>query len=154
MSRVVASLPEMEGTVQATESTATPEALFAAASDVAAYPDWASGVKDVEILDTDTEGRATRARFVIEAMIRRITYVLEYRYVYPNKISWSAEPGDDITSMEGSYTFEPLEDGGSEIVYALAVDPAFKVPGFLRSQAERTIVNTALRDLRRQAESG
>lgn len=142
----------MEGTVQATESTATPDVLFAVAADVAAYPDWASGVKEVEVLDTDAAGRALRARFVIEAMIRRITYVLEYRYDEPNRISWLAEPGEDITSMEGSYTFESLEDGGSEIVYALAVDPAFKVPGFLRNQAERTIVNTALRDLKRRAE--
>jgi len=55
--------------------------------------------------------------------------------------------------MEGSYRFTPTDDG-TDVVYALAVTPAFKVPGFLRSQAERHIVTTALRSLRRRAEAG
>ncbi len=143
----------MEGTVRTAESSASPEELFAVAADMAKYPEWAEGVKAVEILDTDDDGRATAARFEVEAMVRRITYVLDYAYDPPTTISWTARPGDDIDEMEGSYTFTPTEDGGTEVVYALAVKPAFKVPGFLRSQAERHIVTTALRSLRRRAES-
>jgi hypothetical protein len=54
--------------------------------------------------------------------------------------------------MEGSYTFNPLESGGTEIVYALRVEPAFTVPGFLRRQAEKQIVSSALRELKQHAE--
>jgi len=143
----------MEGTVRTAESTATPEQLFAVASDLEHYPEWAEGVKEVEILATDPNGNATSARFVVEAMVRRITYVLDYSYEPPNSITWKAQPGDDIEAMEGSYTFTALEGGRTEVVYALAVAPAFKVPGFLRSQAERHIVTTALRSLRRRAEA-
>jgi len=142
----------MEGTVRSAESSATPEALFAVASDLERYPEWAEGVKEVEILETDTDGRARAASFVVEAMVRRITYVLEYEYDPPNGITWTARPGDDIEAMEGSYRFTPTDDG-TDVVYALAVTPAFKVPGFLRSQAERHIVTTALRSLRRRAEA-
>ncbi len=144
----------MEATIRATESSASAERLFEVAADVAAYPEWADGVKEVEILSTDEEGRALRARFVVAAMISEITYVLAYSYQYPNQISWVAEPGADIEAMEGSYTFEPLEGGGTQVVYALAVRPAFRIPGFLRGQAERHIVTTALRGLKRKAESG
>lgn len=143
----------MEGTVRTSESSATPEELFAVAADLENYPEWAEGVKGVEILETDSDGRAASARFDVEAMIRRITYVLDYTYDHPTSITWKAQPGDDISEMEGSYTFTPLDDGGTEVVYALAVTPSFQVPGFLRSQAERHIVTTALRSLRRRAEA-
>jgi uncharacterized membrane protein len=143
----------MEGTVRTAESTATAEQLFAVAADLEHYPEWADGVKGVEILETDAAGRATAARFDVEAMVRRISYVLEYTYDPPHMITWTARPGADIEEMEGSYTFTATPDGGTEVVYALAVTPAFKVPGFLRSQAERHIVTTALRSLRRRAEA-
>jgi hypothetical protein len=55
--------------------------------------------------------------------------------------------------MEGSYEFTLKDDGMTEIVYALRVDPAFTVPGFLRRQAERQIVQAAIRNLRRRAEA-
>jgi len=142
----------VEGTIRSTETTAAPEVVFAVAADLAGYPDWATGVNEVEILESDDDGRAKRARFEIEGFIKRIGYELEYTYEPPVKISWRAIPGTDIKDMEGSYTFNELESGGTEIVYALRVDPAFVVPGFLRRQAEKQIVGSALRELKRHAE--
>jgi len=46
-----------------------------------------------------------------------------------------------------------LESGGTEVLYALRVEPAFTVPGFLRRQAEKQIVSSALRGLKKRAES-
>jgi hypothetical protein len=51
--------------------------------------------------------------------------------------------------LEGSYTFNET-DSGTEVVYALTVEPNFKIPGFIRSQAERQIVTTALKGLRKR----
>jgi hypothetical protein len=39
------------------------------------------------------------------------------------------------------------------VLFALRVDPAFTVPGFLRRQAEKQIVSSALRGLKRRAEA-
>ncbi len=141
----------MEGTVRSSEASASPEIVFSVAADLAAYPQWATGVATVEILETDSEGRAARARFEVDGFIKRITYELEYEYDAPHRMSWRAVPGDDIKEMEGYYEFRPREDG-TEIVYALRVEPAFVVPGFLRRQAEKQIVQAALRGLRRRAE--
>ena len=143
----------MEGTVRSSEANAPPEAVFAVAADLAAYPEWATGVASVEVLETDAEGRAARARFEVDGFIKRIEYELEYEYDAPHRISWKAIPGDDIKDMEGYYEFRP-KGGGTEIVYALRVEPAFVVPGFLRRQAEKQIVQAALRGLRRRAEEG
>ncbi|MBT8196902.1 MAG: SRPBCC family protein [Acidimicrobiia bacterium] len=141
-----------EGTVQSIVVDASPEDVEAVAVDLASYPEWASAVKTVEIHEEDEEGRPVRATFVTEAMIKEITYTLTYDHGSDTGFSWEAEEGPDIRSMEGSYEFIELEDGTTEVVYALKVDPAFTVPGFLRRQAEKTIVSTALRGLKKRAE--
>ncbi len=141
----------MDGTVRTSEVNAAPEAVFAVAVDLAAYPEWATGVAAVEVLETDADGRPRRARFEVDGFVKRITYELIYEYDFPHRISWRAVPGDDIRDMEGYYEFRPREDG-TEIVYALRVEPAFVVPGFLRRQAEKQIVQAALRGLRRRVE--
>lgn len=137
-----------EGTVQSIEVDADPAACFAVASDVAAYPEWATGVRSTEVLEIDDEDRPSRAAFVIDGMVKEIAYTLSYTYDEPRSMSWTAEPGADLKSLEGSYTFRELGEGRTEIVYALKADPAFTIPGFLRRQVEKQIVGTALRGLR------
>lgn len=143
----------MEGTVQSIEVSADAQTIYEVALDLDAYPEWATGVKEVEIEAEDEYGRPMRVSFVADAMIKEISYTLLYRYDLENGFSWSAEPGDDITAMEGSYKFNDLEDGGTEVLYALKVEPAFTVPGFLRRQAEKQIVSNALRGLKKRAEN-
>ncbi len=142
-----------EGTVQSMEVAAPVKTLFEVAADVGAYPEWATGVRSVEVLERDDAGRAHRAVFVVDGMVKEITYTLVYSYDAPHRISWVAEPGDDIREMTGSYEFTELEDGSTEVLYALRAETAFKIPGFLRRQVERQIVGTALRGLRNRAEA-
>lgn len=144
----------MEGTVQSIEVSADPQHVFEVALDLEAYPEWATGVKDVDVLEEDELGRPLRVAFVAHAMIKEISYTLVYRYDLESGFSWVAEPGPDIKAMEGSYQFEELEEGGTKVLYALRVDPAFTVPGFLRRQAEKQIVSSALRGLKKRSERG
>ena len=143
----------MEGTVQSIEVSADAQKVYEVALDLDAYPEWATGVKEVEIHEEDEYGRPIRVSFVADAMIKEISYTLLYRYDLDDGFSWSAEPGADITAMEGSYKFTTMEDGGTDVLYALKVEPAFTVPGFLRRQAEKQIVSNALRGLKKRAES-
>ncbi|HKX75262.1 MAG TPA: SRPBCC family protein [Acidimicrobiia bacterium] len=142
-----------EATVESIEIKASPEEVFAVAADLDSYPEWATGLKEIEVLAHDDQGRAARARFVVDGMIKEITYVLNYRYEQPHTMSWEAEPGSpDINQLEGSYTFREAGDGLTEVVYALRVEPSFTIPGFLRRQAEKQLVGTALRGLRKRVE--
>lgn len=138
-----------EGTFSQLEIDAAPEALYEVAADVGVYPEWATGVKEVEVLELDAEGRVDRARFVLEGFIKEIEYVLKYTHEFPNSLSWYAEESDDLKMLEGSYTFTPV-DGSTEVVYSLTVEPKFTIPGFIRRQAEKQIVTTALRGLRKR----
>jgi hypothetical protein len=142
----------VEGTIRSTETSADQTTVFEVACELEAYPEWATGVVEVEVLERDDDGRPSRARFVVDGFVKRISYELEYEYEAPGLMRWTGVPGDDIKEMEGSYEFRAEEDGGTTIVYALRVAPSFSVPGFLRRQAERQIVQAALRGLRRRAE--
>ena len=142
-----------EGTVESIEIKGTPAEVFAVAADLAAYTEWATGVKEIEILETDEAGRAHRARFVIDVMVKEITYTLVYSYDEPSSMRWEAEPGPDLKELEGSYVFSEVADGRTEVVYGLKADPSFTIPGFLRRQAEKQLVGTALRGLRKRVES-
>ncbi len=139
-----------EGTFQTLEIDAPAEAIYDAAADIGSYPEWATGVKEVEVLGSTADGRVERARFVIEGFVKEIEYVLRYTHDRPNSLTWVAEEDSkDVKMLEGSYTFNPVE-GATEVIYALSVEPNFIVPGFLRRQAEKQIVTTALRGLRKR----
>ncbi len=143
----------IERTVRSIETSAPPVAVFAVASNLEEYPSWASAVKDVEVLERGDNDLPSRVQMSVDIMIRQISYVLDYTWDPPRAFEWSAEPSADLKELDGRYEFNALEDGGTEIVYALRVEPAFSLPGFLRKQAEKQIVGTALRELKRKAEA-
>lgn len=142
-----------ESTVQSIDVKATPEECFDVAADIAEYPEWATGVRSTEVLETTDDGRVHRASFVIDGMVKEIAYTLTYTYDHPSRMTWLADSGDDIKELEGSYAFEQIEDGRTRVTYALRAEPAFSIPGFLRRQVEKQIVTTALRGLRSRVES-
>jgi uncharacterized membrane protein len=138
-----------DGTFQTLEIDATPDDLYQVVADVANYPDWATGVKEVEVLESGTDGEVLKARFVLEGFIKEIEYVLAYTHDRPNSLSWTSIESDDVKMLEGSYTFHEGDDS-TEVVYGLTVETVFTIPGFIRRQAERQIVTTALRGLRKR----
>jgi len=142
----------VEGTVQRVEVSAEPQHVYEVALDLEAYPEWAGGIKSVTITAQDDHGRPAKADFVVDGMVKEIAYTLVYDYDQDNGFAWEAIPNADIRSLKGQYEFNALGDGECEVVYALKVDPAFTVPGFLRRQAEKQIVGTALRGLKKRAE--
>ena len=147
----------VEGTVQSIEVSAEPQHVYDVALDLEAYPDWASGVKAVSILEEDEHGRPLKVDFEVDVMVKEISYTLVYHQLGWERgrfgFAWSAIPNDDIRALEGRYEFNALDEGGTDVVYALKVDPAFSFPGFLRKQAEKQIVGAALRGLKNRAEA-
>lgn len=133
---------------------ATAEELMAIVADVASYPDWLPDVKHVEVLETDAEGRPAAATMTVDATIKEVTYTLDYEYDGVERMSWTNRPGGDVRSIDGSYTFEINDDGGTTAVYDLSIDPGFPVPGFLLKRATKHITAAALDGLKARAEEG
>jgi ribosome-associated toxin RatA of RatAB toxin-antitoxin module len=144
----------VERTAERLIVSATPERCIAVVCDVEVYPQWVADVKDVRVLERDGEGRALVVAFRAGAFGRSTSYVLAYDYSeLPRKVSWSQRDGDITRSLDGSYQFLPTPDGGTEVVYELAIDLRVPVPGFVRRRAEGQILHAALRDLKSRAES-
>ena len=122
-------------------------------ADFGAYPDWATGVRSAEVLESGPDGRALRVRFGLDAGVIRDSYVLAYDWNGDASVHWRlAESGSVLTEMAGAY--ELADDGaGTKVSYELTVGTRVPMLGMLRRRAERTIIETALKGLKSRAES-
>lgn len=124
--------------------------------DLEAYPAWVGDVREVTILERGEQGRAVRARFRLETAVVRDTYVLAYRWDLAEagaaEVSWNLVESDVLTAMDGSYRLRAVP-GGTEVEYVLGVQLRVPLPGLIRRRAEKTIIETALKGLRRRAEA-
>ncbi|MEV7396071.1 SRPBCC family protein [Aeromicrobium sp. NPDC092404] len=122
-------------------------------ADFGAYPDWATGVKAADIVDAG-DGRAKQVHFVLDASPIRDEYDLGYTWDGDRSVSWSlAEKGSMLKSMDGAYILEPVDDARTRVTYQLAVDVSIPLLGMLKRKAEKVIIDTALKGLKKQVES-
>lgn len=127
--------------------------IMAAIADFEAYPEWTGGVKQVTILEPGTDGRADRVRFTLDAGVVKDTYELDYVWAADGlSVAWTLASGQMQKSQEGSYVLRPLGDGSTEVTYTLSVQLTIPMIGMLRRKAERTIMDTALKELRKRVE--
>jgi ribosome-associated toxin RatA of RatAB toxin-antitoxin module len=142
---------------QATEHTsiaAPPERCFDVAADLEHYPQFFNDVKEVEIKERDDLGRPLLATFRTAAFGRSTTYTLSYDYTdAPHTLAWNLTQGDITTKLDGSYVFDPGENGSTDVTYHLEAELRVPIPGFIKMRATSRIMTSALRDLKAQVES-
>ncbi|ASU79554.1 cyclase [Actinopolyspora erythraea] len=123
-------------------------------ADFGSYPEWAEAVKETEVLSWTAEGTAERVRFVLDAGVVKDTYTLAYEWSTDGlSVSWTLVEGQVQKSQRGSYTLRPLEPGRTEVTYSLAVDLSIPMIGMFKRKAEKMIMDTALKELKRRVES-
>jgi uncharacterized membrane protein len=133
---------------------ASPEQCYAVAIDFDHYPEWATDVKYVEVLERDGDGRGTRVKYRISALGKTMGYILAYDYAdAPGGFSWVLEKAEVLRQLDGSYSFE-AQDGGTRVGYVLAVDVTLPLPGFMKRAAANMIVDNAMKQLKRYVEAG
>lgn len=132
---------------------AEPAAVMAVIADFDAYPRWATGVKQTEVLDEGPDGRAARVRFLLDAAPIRDEYVLAYDWNHDEAVTWTLESGKVLKGMDGAYELAPAE-GSTRVTYRLAVEVSIPMIGMLRRKAEKVIIDTALKGLKKRVEQG
>jgi len=139
---------------QATSSItidATRKDVMDVIADFAGYPDWAGFVKQAEVLDEGTGGRPAKARFVLDAGVLKADYTLAYTWAPDDsKVSWTLDQGS-LKEMTGSYTL--VGDSPTEVTYALSVDIGVPMLGMFKRKAEKVIMDTALKELKKRVEA-
>src|SRR5690606_10540503 len=126
--------------------------VMAVIADLPSYPEWAGQVKSVEVLSSGPDGRPETVRFVLDAGVISDTYTLAYTWVDDRSVSWRvAEPGRMVSALDGSYALADT-GRGVEVTYELTVDLAVPMIGMIKRKAEKVIVDTALKGLKKRVE--
>ena len=133
---------------------APPARIMAVIADFAAYPEWTNAVKQTEVLTTGDDGRAEQVQFTLDAGPIKDVYTLAYEWSPDDRgMSWNLVKGQMQRAQKGSYVLEPKGDR-TEVTYTLSVTLAIPLLGLLRRKAERVIMDTALKELKRRVEHG
>jgi ribosome-associated toxin RatA of RatAB toxin-antitoxin module len=134
----------------------TPETVLGAISDFEHYPQWAAAVKEAVVLERQPDGHASKVRFTLDAGAVRDVYSLDYTWDFAadgtGELSWTLDESGVMRSMDGSYRLA-ASAGGTQVTYRLAIDLRIPMLGMLRRKAEKTIIETALTELRKHVES-
>jgi hypothetical protein len=147
------SLPDMaDESTQSIVIDATPERIMAVIANFVDYPEWTNAVKHNEVLDAGDGGRAKRVRFVLDAGVVKDEYVLAYQWADDGlAVSWELVKGQMQKAQQGSYRLEP-RNASTTVTYTLAVQLSIPMIGLFRRKAEKMIMDTALKELKRRVE--
>jgi ribosome-associated toxin RatA of RatAB toxin-antitoxin module len=141
-----------ERTNGSTEIDATPKEVMAVITDFDAYPEWAEGMKETEVLKKDKQGRGTQVRFSVSSFGLSDTLVFAYTYQAGDKgVSWKLVEAKNVKDLEGSYDLEDA-GGSTKVTYELSMEPAIPVPGLVKRQIEKRMLRSALDGLKKRVE--
>jgi len=112
--------------------------------DYEAYPQWA-------------EVRTAEVAFEVDVpVLGKATYTLTYRYAPGDTgLSWvTKEARGAIRDIRGEYLLNEVPDSGTKVTYRLAVEIGVLVPGFVRTEGAKRVIENALERLKRRVEMG
>lgn len=148
-----------DSTSSTIEIAAEPGAVLDVIADFEAYPEWAGQVKNVTVLTEDGDGWADQVEYVLDAGAIKDTYVLKYDWDDIEEdgtgaVSWSLVRASVLTALNGSYALVATNGGqGTKVTYDLEVDVRIPMIGMLKRKAEKVIIDTALKELKKRVES-
>lgn len=124
------------------------EVLF----DIANYPSWSTSFKSVTVLTSDDQGRPTQVSMSVDAGALKDKPTLNYDWsAYPNRLDFSLEDADLLTQMSGGYSVKENGDE-TEVTFELTVALSMPVPNIMRTKAEKSTIDLALKQLKEKLE--
>jgi hypothetical protein len=133
---------------------ADPAAIMEVIADFESYPDWTGSLRSVKVTVPGENGaRAQQVAFSMDAGLLKDNYELSYIWAADGmSVSWTLVHGQLQRSQQGSYVLRSTPMG-TEVTYTLAVDLTMPMIGVLRRKAEKVILDTALKELRKRVEA-
>ena len=142
-----------DSTSQTIYIDANPSTVMDVIADIGSYPDWIAEYQETEVLEIDADGYPKTARLVLDASVLKDTMVFSYVWPADHKsVSWSLVSSSLLKSLHGAYRLAP-KGSGTEVTYDLAVDLVIPMIGLLKRKAERRLIDTALKDLKKRVEA-
>jgi hypothetical protein len=133
--------------------TASADEVRAVLFDIASYPSWSTSFKSVTVLASDGQGRPTQVSMSVNAGALKDKPTLNYDWsAYPDRLDFSLEDADLLTQMSGGYI---VKDNGdeTEVTFELTVALSMPVPDIMRTKAEKSTIDLALKQLKEKLEN-
>jgi carbon monoxide dehydrogenase subunit G len=134
------------------EIAASKAEVMAVIADFEAYPEWSGQIKAVTVDEVGADGRAKQVTFSLDAGVIRDEYTLAYTWHGDDKVEWDLVRSGALKSQQGSYLLVE-QDGRTEVTYRLAVDLNIPMLGMFKRKAEKVIIDTALKGLKKRVEA-
>lgn len=129
-------------------------AIMKVIADFGSYPEWAGQVRKAEVLAVGDDGRPASVRFVLDAGVISDEYTLGYEWSGDESVTWHVvEAGRMVSALNGSYRLAEEPGGATRVTYELAVDLKVPMIGMIKRKAEKVIIDTALKGLKKRVES-
>jgi uncharacterized membrane protein len=133
------------------------ERCFEIAADIEGAPEWQGSLQDVEVLERDSDRRASLVETKSDAKVKSVRALLRFTYEEPTRVEWVQEKGD-TKSLKGWWDLEDLGGGRTRATYALEADPGRMLGMLLRGPAESAVrdflLGGAAEGLKQKAEAG
>ena len=138
-----------EQTSASIDIAASPADIMAVIADFEHYPEWVDSMKSAEVL-TRSGRKVKTVRMVLDHSLVKDDYVLAYEW-QPTKVSWQLVEGTLLKTMDGAYELTP-KGANTTVTYHLAVDVNLPMIGLFKRKAEKTIIDGALKNLKKRVE--
>ena len=132
---------------------ASAEEVRAVLFDIATYPSWSTSFKSVTVLESDGQGRPTQVSMSVDAGALKDKPTLNYDWsAYPDRLEFSLEEANVLTEMSGAFI---VKDNGdeTEVTFELTVALSMPVPSIMRTKAEKSTIDLALKQLKEKLEN-
>ena len=119
----------------AVEIDAPRDRVYEVAADVPGATAWNPATEEVDVIETDREGRAELVELKADAMVKKTKSTMRFRYDPPNGLSWTQEKGE-VKSLDGRWELTELDDNRTQAAYILDFDPGRMLGMLLRGPVE------------------
>ncbi len=92
------------------------EQVWALVEDVAKAPEWQGGLKAIDVLERDDQGRAILCESESDAKVRTVKSIVRFEYDGPTALRWTQVKGD-LKSVDGRWDLEELGEGRTRATY-------------------------------------
>ncbi len=130
---------------------ATQADILAVIRDVEAYPVWTNGISKAVVVEPGAAGPA-KVTFSMNQSGLSDEYTLVYDW-QGDGVSWTlAEPSKVQKSQRGSYQLS-ADGAATKVTYLLTMDIKIPMIGLMKRKAEKMIIDSALKELKKRVES-
>ena len=120
----------------------------AALFDIATYPEWLTSIKKADVLESDDQGRAVKAKLSIDAGMMKDRVTLDYDWsAAPASLSFTMDEANLLTQMDGTYFIKALDEDSTQVTYELTVAVSLPVPAMMITKAQQQTIDAALKEL-------